>query len=202
MKFWIFLLFFISAWNISAQDFIIEIGGGIGNVIDKEHRQGKGQIHLSGIYKLSEKSDMGIDLATGGDLFFGDDPVNDMDQEIISPYGTRFESIMLLFRYFPLGKRVFFLESRAGYSSLNLFVHTDDTRKIAEPNLSLAFGPGAIFNDEITCSLRYQYYGKTARFQGFRDTTEVISNSAHIHIIMLHLAWRINLTDLFRRPTP
>ena len=112
------------------------------------------------------------------------------DSEIISPKDIRFGAISLTYRA-PIQKHLF-IEPRLGYASLRAYVHTDDRAQLKQPNLSVGMGLGTSF-DNLTLSLRYQYFGKTAEYLGFRGLTEVRSLAAPVSMILLRVGFRVGL---------
>jgi hypothetical protein len=176
-----------------AQDTYVELGLGVGNVVGEEHGLGKGELHVS-LFKPFSFGDVGLDLAVGGNLIPGERGLSTINSETLSPNDTRFGTIMLAYRL-PV-KEFLFIEPRLGYASLNAFVHTDNERKISQPNLSTGIGIGGTVHG-LNISLRYQYLGKTAAYQGSRGPTLVISNPENVSLILLRFSCRVNVKDLF-----
>jgi len=50
----------------------------------------------------------------------------------------------------------------------------------------------------ISLSLRYQYLGKTADFEGVKDTGILRSNSEPVSLVLFRLSYRIGLDKYFK----
>lgn len=176
-----------------AQGVVAEVGVGIGNVAGKKHNLGKAEVHLS-VFKSFQFGQLGLDFATGGNFIPGTRSTVTANSETLSPNDSQFGSISILYRL-PI-KKYLFIEPRLGYTSLFAYVHTDDKTSISQPNFSagVAFG-GTI--KEITLSLRYQYYGSTASYEGFKDSVMVKSNSEPLSLVLFRVSYRFGLGDLF-----
>lgn len=172
-----------------AQKNSVEIGVGIGNITKGKHRLGKAEAHFS-LFRDLEFGQLGVDFAAGGNFIPGESGISEDNKDILSPKDARFSSISLLYRIPVHGP--LFVEPRLGYASLSAFVHTDDQRKIRQANFSAGLGLGASLGG-LHLSLRYQHLGKTADFRGFRGSTEVISQSTPISILLLSMSYSFRL---------
>ena len=143
---------------VKAQDYMSEIGLGIGNVVGSEHTLGKAEI-FANVFKPLKTGQLGLDFTAGGNFIPGDRSTMEGNTETLSPNDIRYHSATVVYRY-PIKKR-FFIEPRLGYSSLSYFVHTDEDRKISEPNFSYGLSMGATVLDKFSVSIRYQYLGMT-----------------------------------------
>ncbi|MBX2872499.1 MAG: hypothetical protein KTR30_10380 [Saprospiraceae bacterium] len=173
----------------AAQKNAVEIGVGIGNLVEGEHRLGKAEVHFS-LFRAFQFGELGLDFASGGNFIPGESGITEDNSDILSSKDSRFSSIALLYRI-PFQKHLF-VEPRLGYSSLSAFIHTDDRRKLRQPNFSAGLGLGASLGN-LSLSLRYQYLGKTADFTGFRGSTEVISVSEPVSLLLFRTSYRFNL---------
>ncbi len=172
-----------------AQKNSVEVGVGMGNVTNGEHRLGKAEVHFSLLRDLAF-GQLGVDFASGGNFIPGESGTSEDNRDILSAKDARFSSISLLFRIPVHGP--LFVEPRLGYASLSTFVHTDDQRKVRQANFSAGLGFGASLGG-LRLSLRYQHLGKTADFSGFRGSTEVISQSAPVSILLLSMSYSFRL---------
>ena len=180
---------------LCAQNIQIETGLAIGNVTAEKHSLGKGELHLS-LLKSYDFGILGVDFATGGNFIPGDRSTFEGSTETLSPSDSKFSSITILYRL-PLKKNIF-VEPRIGYASLFSLVHTDDQRKISQPNFSAGLGLGG-YVKRFTFSFRYQYYGHTDDYQGTRDGTTVISNAEPFGLVLLRISYRFGLDKLFKK---
>ncbi len=181
--------------NNYAQNIDLEVGAAIGNVIDEEHTLAKGEIFFS-VLKSYNFGDIGIDFSTGGNFIPGTRSIMEENIETLSPNDSKFWGIAILYRH--TVKKHFFVEPRVGYASLYSYVHTDNTRRISQPNFTAGFGVGGKI-ERFTVSLRYQYYGKTANFEGLKGNTIVRSNSRSLGLILLRFSYRFGLGNLFSK---
>ena len=181
--------------TIQAQHLQLETGVGIGNVTGGKHSLGKGELHLT-FLKCYDFGQLGMDFATGGNFIPGERSIMEGNTETLSPNDSKFSSISILYRM-PV-ERQFFVEPRIGYSSLFYFVHTNDRRKIKQPNFTAGLGIGA-YAKRFTFSFRYQYYGKTEEYQGTRDGTTVISNAESFDLLLLRISYRFGLDRIFKK---
>ncbi len=181
--------------NNYAQNIDLEIGAAIGNVIDEEHSLGKGEIFFS-VLKSYNFGDIGIDFSTGGNFIPGTRSIMEENIETLSQNDSKFLGVAILYRH--TIKKHFFIEPRVGYASLYSFVHTDNTRRISQSNFTAGFGVGGKI-ERFTVSLRYQYYGKTANFEGLKDNTIIRSNSRSLGLILLRFSYRFRLGNLFSK---
>ncbi|SNR45447.1 hypothetical protein [Dokdonia pacifica] len=186
--------FFIFQSNF-AQNIEMEVGVGIGNVVGEVHEKGKGELFLS-VFKSYKFGELGLDLSTGGNFIPGNLSTMEENIEIVSPNDSKFWSISALYRC--KIKKHFFIEPRLGFASLYSFVHTDNTRRINQSNFTAGFGIGARI-ERFVVSLRYQYYGETADFEGVRNTETIISNSEPFDAILLRVSFRFGLGNLFKK---
>lgn len=173
----------------SAQKNSMEVGIGIGNVAKRDHRLGKAELHLS-LFRTFEFGKLGLDFASGGNFIPGESGISEDNIDIISSKDSRFASISLLYRV-PIQKHIF-VEPRLGYSSLSAFIHADDRRKLRQPNFTAGLGLGLSLGN-LSISFRYQYLGETADFAGFRGSTEVISNSEPVSLLLLRMSYSFKL---------
>lgn len=171
----------------TAQEYFIEGGFGIGNVAGGNHRLGKSELHIS-FHKRFKYGILGIDFASGGNFIPLESGSVVDDPDIISPKDSRFGTILFTYRV-PI-QRQFFIEPRLGYASLRAYVHTDDRRQLKQPNFSSGIGLGTSF-ENLTMTLRYQYFGKTAEYAGIRGQTEVISLGEPVSMILFRVGFRI-----------
>ncbi|MEM9856441.1 MAG: hypothetical protein AAF843_03765 [Bacteroidota bacterium] len=198
----IFVLFLVFIEHCVAQTHQIEAGAaiGIGNIANKEYSLGKAEIHLSYLTNL-KGSIIGMDFSKGGDVLIrgvvGQEYRDGV--EYVNPYSNSFSSILLFYRYILFADKSWFLQPGVGYSSLHRFIHTDDTRKIRQPNLGAALTIGYLSQNHFTVSLRYQYYGRTGSYEGFRGTQSVVQERKHISLIMLRISGIVNLYDFFNK---
>lgn len=183
------LIFTLLAVTGSSQPYFAEGGIGIGNVAEGKHHLGKSEIYFS-LYKTFTFGKLGLDFASGGNFIPGETGSLVDNPEIISPNDSRFGTILLIYRA-SLKKQVF-IEPRLGYASLRAYVHTDDRAQLKQPNLSLGLGLGTSF-DNVTLSLRYQYFGKTAEYTGARGQVEVQSLAKPISMILFRAGFRLGL---------
>ncbi len=167
----------------------IEIGIGIGNVAKRDHRLGKAEAHFS-LLQTFEFGKLGLDFVSGANFIPGESSLLEDNIETISAKDSRFSSLSLLYRV-PLQKHIF-VEPRLGYASLSTFVHTDDLRKLRQPNFSAGLGLGLSLGD-LRIAIRYQYLGKTANYSGFRGATEVISLAEPVAVLLLRTSYSFNL---------
>lgn len=186
-----FLLF--KTQSIVAQHTFMEIGVGIGNVVENKNARGKGELHFN-IIKPYKFGQLGLDVSTGGNFIPGTTNTVDENMEILSSNDFKFSAITVLYRL-PV-KQYFFVESRLGYSSLFTFVHTDDKTKISQPNFTVGIGIGAHLNN-FTLSLRYQHLGVTPNYIGTKNTIIVKSNPESLDLLLLRVSYRFNLKKLF-----
>lgn len=195
----ILLFLFFSQIN-HAQNTFIEIGFGVGNVIGKKHTLGKAEFHLN-ILKSLSLGEIGFDFSTGGNFIPGNRKTLEDNIETLSPNDSRFISLSFFYRL--LIKKHFFIEPRIGYASLYSFVHTDDTTRINQGNLTTGIGIGAHI-DDFTISFRYQHLGNTPNYEGIKNTTIIKSNSEFLGLVLLRISYRINLDTIFgkKKSTP
>ncbi|MEO1260509.1 MAG: hypothetical protein AAFZ15_17060 [Bacteroidota bacterium] len=191
LVFFYFLLFQKS----TAQDFFMEAGIGIGNITGKEHKLGKSEIHLN-IFRSFKFGQLGLDFSTGGNFIPGESTTTEPGVEVLSAADSKFSSVVLLYRL-PI-KNHFFIEPRLGYASLSAFVHTDDKTKINESNLSAGIGFGGTIK-KLTLSLRYQYLGKTAEYEGSKDSIVVKSFSEQVSLVLLRISYCFDLNSIFKK---
>ena len=183
----------LTTQNASAQGLFVETGFGIGNIAAEKHRLGKGEVHLTMI-KPFRRSQVGLDISTGGNLVPGDRTSDEGNTDIISPYDARFLSATAIYRLSIRDR--FFIEPRVGYSSLNHFIFADNKRQIRQSNLTAGLGFGARI-DDFTASFRYQYLGETPDFFGPKDDGLVRSDSEPIGVFLLRLSYSLDLKGLF-----
>ena len=190
-----FLILFLLSFTLAtrAQNLVIEVGAAAGNVVGQKHTLGKGEFHLN-LLKSFQFGQLGLDFANGGNFIPGESSRTEGNVETLSPNDSRFGVITALYRL-PIGKQ-FFVEPRLGYASLYYYVHTDDARRIAEPNFTAGIGIGAKLPN-MTISLRYQYLGKTANYEGFRDTELVQLKGTPLALILFRFSYRFELDALF-----
>ena len=193
MRLLVFMIMILLVPSIQAQSLQFETGVAIGNVTTK-HSLGKAELHFN-LLKCYNFGQLGLDFATGGNFIPGERSTLEGNTETLSPNDSKFSSINVLYRR-PI-KKAFFVEPRMGYASLFSFVHTDDSRKITQPNFTMGLGVGGYIG-RFTFSLRYQYYGKTASYQGARDNTVVISNPESFDLVLLRMSYRFGLDRLFK----
>lgn len=183
------LIAFTLPFYAAAQKNAVELGIGIGNVAQRDHRLGKAEVHFS-LFRTFEFGKLGVDFASGGNFIPGESGISEDNIDIISSKDARFSSISLLYRM-PFQKHIF-VEPRLGYSSLSAFVHTDNQRKLRQPNFTAGLGLGLSLGD-LSLSFRYQYLGETADFAGFRGSTAVISNSEPVSLLLLRMSYSFKL---------
>lgn len=178
-----------------AQDLFVEAGLGMGRVMDKEHIFGKGELHANVIspFRFGE---LGLDVSFGGNFIPNNTTVIHDNIEMLSSNDSKFWAISIVYRV-PVVNQ-FFVESRFGYSNLFSYVHTDDRTKVFQSNFTLGVGLGRKFN-KIMISLRYQYFGRTPEYSGFRNSIKVISNSERLSLVLLGVSYRFTLNNIFRR---
>ena len=181
--------------DTNSQSVQMEVGAGIGNVVGEDHDLGKGELFLSAL-KSYNFGELGLDLSMGGNFIPGERSTMEENIETLSPNDSKFWSITALYRY--KVKKHFFIEPRLGFASLYSFVHTDNTTRINQSNFTAGFGIGARI-ERFVVSLRYQYYGKTADFEGIRNTQTVISNLESFDAILLRFSFRFGFGNLFKR---
>lgn len=186
----VFCLLFVQ--NCFSQNFFIEGGAGVGNILGQENRRGKSEAHLT-LIKPLDFGEIGVDFSTGGNFIPLNENLVENNIEVVSPNDTKFNSAVLLYRL-PINK-YFFVEPRLGYTSLSALVHTDDRTKIKQGNLTTGFGLGARLSDNVLVSLRYQFYGNTLEYEGFKSdsNTVVKSISEPISMILLRGTLRFGL---------
>lgn len=191
MNYQTLVVFFLISLPLNglAQKNSMEIGVGIGNVTNGEHRLGKAEVHF-GIFRDLSFGQLGLDFSSGGNFIPGESGLSENNKDILSPKDSRFSSIALLYRIPVHGP--LFVEPRLGYASLSAFVHADDQQKIRRANFSAGLGFGASLGG-LRLSLRYQHLGNTADFSGFRGSTEVISPSAPVPILLLRMSYSFRL---------
>ena len=173
----------------SAQKNALEIGIGVGNVVEGDHRLGKAEVHFS-VFRTLSFGELGLDFTSGGNFIPGESSLSEDNREIISSKDTRFGSISLLYRI-PLHEH-FFVEPRLGYTNLSAFIHADDRQKLRRANFSTGLGLGASFGD-LRLSFRYQYLGKTEHFNGFKGSVEVISVGESVSLLLLSISYNFKL---------
>ena len=81
IPFVIILLCLIKECN--AQDLFTEVGFGVGNVVEEEHRKGKTEIYINFLksYKFGE---IGLEISTGGNFIPGRDRGTENNIETLS----------------------------------------------------------------------------------------------------------------------
>jgi len=182
--------------NSKAQGLFTEIGVGIGNVVGEEHSLGKSEIYFN-ILKTYDFGQIGLDFSSGGNFIPGTRSIMVGDVNTLSPNDTRFGAVSAFYRL-PIIKSLY-LEPRLGYASLSYFVHTDDQRKINQPNFTYGLGVGTTLLNKLSLSLRYQHLGSTAAYEGQSDRTTVISNSESVQLVLLRIAYRFSWDSLFKK---
>ncbi len=193
----IFLLtFFFSTQYGKTQHLFAEVGAGVGNVVEEEHTLGKGELYFN-LLTSFKFGQIGLDFATGGNLIPGERTSQEGDIEILSPNDARFGTISLLYRL-PIGKHLF-IEPRSGYSVLSYFVHTDNDTKIKQQNLSYGLGVGAVLQDRLSVSLRYERLGLTPAYEGTKDRTTVISNAEPVNLLLFRMGYRFSWSDFTKK---
>ena len=188
-----FMMILVPSLQAQSQCLQIETGIAIGNVTTK-HSLGKAEFHFN-LLKCYNFGQLGLDFATGGNFIPGERSTFEGNTETLSPNDSKFSAVTFLSRL-PI-KKQFFVEPRLGYASLFSLVHTDDSRKITQPNFTMGLGVGG-YAGRFTFSFRYQYYGKTASYQGTRDNTVVISNPESFDLVLLRMSYRFGLDNLFK----
>lgn len=176
------------------QDIQMEIGLAIGKVNGKGHNLGKGEIHFN-ILKTYKFGQIGLDFSNGGNFIPGTRAIEEDNIETLSSSDSKFGAIAILFRL--KIKKHFFIEPRFGYASLYSFVNTVDRNSISQDNITAGLGVGSKIN-RFTISLRYQYFGTTDNYEGFRNSTLIKSNSETLEIIFLRMSYSFGLDKLFK----
>ncbi len=192
---WLLLLLVILSFHGTGQNLFLEGGIGFGNIAGEEHRQGKGEVFLT-VFRKFESGQFGLDITSGGNIIPGTNTIQEPGREFLSANDTRFTVISLLYRKNFL--KYFFFEPRLGYANLNAFVHTDDRRKIARPNVSTGIGLGGSI-DDFTMTFRFQYLGRTAEYQSTIGTSQLISRPGNVSVFLIRLGYLLDLDSVFQK---
>jgi len=172
----------------------MEVGVGLGNIVGEEHSLGKSEVHFN-VLKSYNFGQLGLDFSTGGNFIPGTRDMMEGNTEVLSAADSKFGSVSMVYRL-PI-KKYFFIEPRAGYASLHSFVHTDDKTKISQSNFTAGIGVGGTIN-KLSLSLRYQYFGLTADYEGVKNGIILKSNAEPVAVVLLRVSYRFSLDKFFR----
>lgn len=179
-----------------SQKFTLDTGVGIGGVLEEQTSAGRAVLFVAGMYHPSDSYAVGIDLGTGGNWL----PVDGIEmisptEERISPYGARFNHVLLkgvYYRSWGIGSP--YVAIGAGINSYRFYVHTVDTDLVSRNNFIGMLEVGIQFENRLTTSFRYYSPGKTPDFSGIdqNGVTKVLEETS-FSMLLLTLGYSFEL---------
>ena len=194
------LLFAVNAMFSQEKPFRIELGAGVGNILNspERHSQGKGYLHLSPKYLLSSEISIGIDFIGGGDLI----PTGGLyleeeeDYRILNPAAVGFNACALNLEYKPWSKALSYLYfgASSGISDLNYrsIEVIGEELPGADNNLFLAFEVGYAYK-EVRVSFNYQHYGAMDDFEGITADHRLALTGQNVSMLFLSISYNWDL---------
>lgn len=197
MKKAITLMFLITLTMMSlvsmAQQFSVEGGIGIGNLLESEHRSGKGTISIGGYYHISEKIQIGLEAGTGGDFFpIGEDIQEENGLILLNPVHFNFNTVVFKGRYYftKIWNTRVYAGLSIGMSKYLRYLKSYGVEKVSERNL-IAIPELGITMDRVNISLRYYTKGTTPEFSGRDDIRDVLLPSDWFSLLIIKASYQL-----------
>lgn len=196
MKACLIVILSIASHALLAQGVNLNFGIGIGGILEEEHSAGRGQLFLGAQMAVKERTSLGIELSTGGNLLPVDGTSGfDGNTKILSPYSSR--SLMALAKGKYEVEKSFgfpFIAFGAGIGTNKFYVHSVDTKEVSKHNFVGLIEAGVAFENGLTTSLKYTAKSRSPNFSGVdMNGGNILLEEAAFSTIHLTLGYRLQL---------
>ncbi|MEQ9402394.1 MAG: hypothetical protein RIM99_02310 [Cyclobacteriaceae bacterium] len=189
---YLLILVFISG-PLTGQKTSAEFGLGIGNVLEAEHKGGKGLLSLGGYLELNENTSIGLEAGTGGNLFPVDNAtITVQNTEILSPYSTKLHVVSSkIRRTFEASFGDLYVSIGVGAANYAFNVHARERKTVSSWNMIGTAETGVLLKNNLIVSLKYLSPGKTPRFEGLNTNDVLVTlEEKSVSFIYFNLGFR------------